>query len=90
MKKYEAGWGFQTLQHCVRAAYTFSEEEIVYAVRTQLTWTHLRSLMSLEDELKRSFYMELPDKKLLAEKLQRAIAIAREHHLEKQKRCKQA
>jgi len=28
-------------------------------VRTQLTWTHLRSLMSIEDELKRTFYIEM-------------------------------
>lgn len=57
--KYGNGWGFQKLQHCVRAAYTFSEEEIVYAVRRQLSWTHLRSLMSVEDELARKFYMEM-------------------------------
>src|SRR5690606_19317445 len=44
---------------CVRAAYTFTEDEIVYAVRTQLTWTHLRSLMSIDDEIKRKFYMEM-------------------------------
>jgi hypothetical protein len=54
--KYGRGWSFQTLQHCVRAAYTFSEDEIAYAVRTQLTWTHLRSLMSIDDKLKRAFY----------------------------------
>ena len=28
------------------------------------------------------YYTQLPDKKILAEKLQRAIAIAREHYLE--------
>ena len=53
------GWGFYKLQHCVRAAYTFTQDEIVYAVRTQLTWTHLRSLMSIDDQLKRSFYIEM-------------------------------
>jgi predicted nuclease of restriction endonuclease-like (RecB) superfamily len=58
-EKYGKGWGFYKLQHCVRCAYTFSEDEIMYAVRTQLTWTHLRSLMSIDDELKRSFYMEI-------------------------------
>ena len=58
-EKYGKGWGFYKLQHCVRCAYTFSEDEIMYAVRTQLTWTHLRSLMSIDDELKRSFYMEV-------------------------------
>jgi predicted nuclease of restriction endonuclease-like (RecB) superfamily len=58
-ERYGKGWSIYKLQHCVRSAYTFSEEEIVYAVRTQLTWTHLRSLMGLEDELKRKFYLEM-------------------------------
>ena len=35
-EKYGSGWGYNKLQHCVRAAYTFSEEEIMYATRTQL------------------------------------------------------
>jgi predicted nuclease of restriction endonuclease-like (RecB) superfamily len=58
-EKYGKGWSLYKLQHCVRSAYIFSEEHILYAVRTQLTWTHLRSLMSLDDELKRTFYMEM-------------------------------
>lgn len=41
------------------AAYTFSEEEIMYAVRTQLSWTHLRSLMSVSNALARQVYMEM-------------------------------
>ena len=57
--KYGNGWSDRTLVHCIRAAYTFSEEEIVYAVRKQFTWTHLRSLMFVEDPLKRQFYMEM-------------------------------
>lgn len=59
IQRYGNGWGFQKLQHCVRAAYTFSEDEIMYAVRTQLSWTHLRSLMAVENELARQFYMEM-------------------------------
>jgi predicted nuclease of restriction endonuclease-like (RecB) superfamily len=59
VEKFGKGWSIYKLQHCVRAAYIFSEDEILYAVRTQLTWTHLRSLMSIDDELKRSFYMEM-------------------------------
>lgn len=58
-EKYGNGWSFYKLQHCVRAAYIFSEEEIMYALRTQLTWTHLRSLMGVKDELARSFYIEM-------------------------------
>lgn len=58
-ERYGKGWGYSTLQHCVRAAYTFTEEEIVYAVRTQFTWTHLRSIMSISDPLARQFYMQM-------------------------------
>jgi hypothetical protein len=58
-ERYGKGWSIFKLQHCVRAAYTFTEDEIVYAVRTQLTWTHLRTLMSIDDTLKRSFYIDL-------------------------------
>lgn len=32
-------------------------EEIMYAVRAQLNWTYLRSLMAVENELTRQFYM---------------------------------
>ena len=58
-ERYGKGWSFYKLQHCVRSAYTFSEEQIVYALRTQLTWTHLRTLMSIDDQLKRDFYIEM-------------------------------
>ncbi len=57
--RYGKGWGYEKLKHCIRAAYVFSEDEIRYATRTQLTWTHLRSLMGVTDELGRSFYMEM-------------------------------
>jgi predicted nuclease of restriction endonuclease-like (RecB) superfamily len=59
MQQFGKGWSIYKLQHCVRAAYTFAEDEIMYAVRTQLTWTHIRSLMSIDDKLKREFYMEM-------------------------------
>lgn len=56
---YGTGWGIGKLKNCARAAYLFSEEQIRYAVRIQLTWTHIRSLMGVKDELARSFYMEM-------------------------------
>lgn len=58
-ERYGSGWSDRSLLHCIRAAYTFSEDEIVYAVRTQFTWTHIRSLMFIEYPLKRQFYMEM-------------------------------
>ena len=56
---YGSGWSDRSLLHCIRAAYTFTEDEIVYAVRRQFSWTHIRSLMFIEDPLKRQFYMEM-------------------------------
>jgi len=58
-ERYGKGWSDRKLLHCIRAASIFSEDEIVYAMRIQLSWTHLRSIMFLENELKRSFYMEM-------------------------------
>ncbi|GHU96939.1 DUF1016 domain-containing protein [Bacteroidia bacterium] len=57
--RYGRGWSDRQLLHCLRSAYTFSEGEIVSAVQRQFTWTHLKSLMYIGDELKRSFYMEM-------------------------------
>ena len=59
-EKYGNGWSDRSLLHCIRAAYTFTEEEIVYAVRRQFTWTHLRSLMFVENPLARQFYIGWP------------------------------
>lgn len=58
-ERYGAGWSASKLKHCVRSAYLFTEDEIGYAARSQLSWTHLRSLMSLNDALERQFYMEM-------------------------------
>ncbi len=57
--KYGSGWGYGSLKHCLRCAEIFSLDEIGYAMRIQFSWTHIRSLMSIEDPLKRQFYMEM-------------------------------
>lgn len=56
---YGKGWSKRHLWHCVRVADTFPEDEIVNALSAQLSWTHLRTLAAIEDELKRVFYTEL-------------------------------
>jgi len=57
--KYGKGWEEKTLRHCLRTAETMSEELIVSAVRRQLGWTHLKSIVYLKDDLQRQFYMEM-------------------------------
>lgn len=55
------GRGFSTknLRHMLRFAEVFKGEEIVYALSRQLSWTHLRSLIYIDDPLKREFYLEM-------------------------------
>ena len=79
-ERYGNGWGEKKLRHCIRSAYTFSEEEIVYATRTQLTWTHLRSLMFIDDPLERQFYAQMCssehwDTRTLDEKIEKQLYI---------------
>lgn len=59
MNRYGSGWSEKKLRHCIRSAETFSEEEIMYATRTQLNWTHLRTLMGIKDPFERQFYMQM-------------------------------
>lgn len=57
----EFGRGFseKSLRHMVRFAETFPDERIVSALRRQLAWTHFKSIIYLDDELKRDFYAEM-------------------------------
>ncbi|KWT87450.1 MULTISPECIES: PDDEXK nuclease domain-containing protein [unclassified Variovorax] len=53
------GWGEKQLRHCLRVAETFPDERTVSALRGQLSWTHIKTLMYLDDATKRDFYIEL-------------------------------
>ncbi len=56
---YGRGWGDKQLRHCLRFAESFPDQEIVSALRRQLSWTHIKSLIYIEDPLKREFYGEM-------------------------------
>ena len=56
---YGRGWSEQQLRHCLRLAETFPDEAILSALRRELSWTHIKTLMYLEDPLKRDFYTEV-------------------------------
>ncbi|GAA3915950.1 PDDEXK nuclease domain-containing protein [Litoribacillus peritrichatus] len=53
------GWSQKQLHHCLRFAETFPDEQIVSAVRRQLSWTHLKSLIYIDEALKREFYIRM-------------------------------
>ena len=54
-KQYGNGWGEKHLRHCLRFAETFPDVKIVSALRRQLTWTHIKAVLYIEDGLKGSF-----------------------------------
>jgi predicted nuclease of restriction endonuclease-like (RecB) superfamily len=56
---YGSGWSKRQLHYCLRTAEIFPEIEIVNALRAQLSWTHLRFIIPIEDKLKREFYIEI-------------------------------
>ncbi len=57
----EFGDGFseKNLRHIVRFAESFEDPEIVSALRRQLSWTHFKRLIYMDDDLKRDFYAEM-------------------------------
>ena len=57
--QYGKGWGEKQLRQCMQFANVFQDEQIVYALRIQLTWTHIRTIIYMEDPLKRDFYIEM-------------------------------
>ena len=56
---YGSGWSEKQLRQCMQFAAVFEDEQIVYALSRQLSWTHFRSIIYMEDPLKREFYIEM-------------------------------
>ncbi|MCF0043320.1 PDDEXK nuclease domain-containing protein [Dyadobacter fanqingshengii] len=59
VSEYGSGWSEKLIRHCMHFASVFPDSSIVSALRRQLSWTHLKSLMYIEDQLKREFYIEI-------------------------------
>jgi predicted nuclease of restriction endonuclease-like (RecB) superfamily len=58
-EEYGRGFDRRNLHYMVRFADVFPDEQIVNALRSQLSWTHFRELLSIDDPLKREFYAEM-------------------------------
>ena len=57
--EFGRGFSVKSLRHMLRFAEAFPDEQIVSALRRQLGWTHFKSIIYLDDELKRDFYAEM-------------------------------
>ncbi len=57
--RYGRGWSTKQLHHCLRFAETIPDPEIVSALQRQLSWSHIKALIYVDDGLKREFYRQL-------------------------------
>lgn len=58
-QEYGNGWGEKQLRQCMQFAEVFGDEQIVYTVCRELSWSHLRLIMYMNDPLKREFYIQM-------------------------------
>jgi len=57
--EFGSGWSEKQLRHCLRVAETFPDDTIFSALGRELSWTHIKTLIYIDDELKRNFYVEI-------------------------------
>jgi predicted nuclease of restriction endonuclease-like (RecB) superfamily len=57
--EYGRGWSPKQIAFCVRFAEVYPDISILYTLCTKLTWSHIRLIIPIEDELKRDFYIEI-------------------------------
>lgn len=53
------GWGEKQLRRMMQFAAVFPEKGIVATLSRQLTWSHVKELLPIEDPLKREFYIQM-------------------------------
>ena len=53
------GWSERQLRYCARVAEVFPAAEILHTLCSELSWSHLRLLIQIDDPLKRDFYIEI-------------------------------
>lgn len=58
-EEFGGGWGTRQLMYCIKMAEVFPDVQIVHTLCSQFSWSHFRIFFSIENELKRTFYMEM-------------------------------
>lgn len=56
---YGRGWSKRNLAYMVRFAEVFSNQKILQALCAKLSWSHFKSIIYMDDSLKRDFYAEM-------------------------------
>lgn len=58
-QQFGPGWSEKQIRHCLRIVETFPDESILSTLWRQLSWSHFKELMYIDDQLKREFYVEI-------------------------------
>ncbi len=58
-QEFGRGYSRRNLFNMIKFSEVFPDSEIVHALSTQLSWTHFRQIIPLNDPLKRDFYAEM-------------------------------
>ncbi len=58
-QEYGKGWSKRNLDYMLRFAETYTDSSIVQTLCAQLSWSHLKKIIYIDDELKRDFYIQL-------------------------------
>jgi predicted nuclease of restriction endonuclease-like (RecB) superfamily len=56
---YGRGWSKQQLWNCLYTVETFPDLQIVSTLSGELSWSHLKELIYVKDELRREFYLQM-------------------------------
>jgi hypothetical protein len=58
-REYGSGWGERQLRYCVRVAEAFPDEEILNPLCSELSWSHLRTLMVPRETLQAKLHQSI-------------------------------
>ena len=58
-EQYGRGWSEKQLRHCLYFVEIFPDYKIVSTLWRELTWSHIKELIYIDDKLKRDFYIEI-------------------------------
>ncbi len=56
-KEYGKGYTKRNLENMIRFSKIFNDFEIMHSLSAQLTWTHFKTIIYIDDTLKREFYI---------------------------------
>ena len=57
--EYGRGWSERQLRYCLKIVEIFPSREILHTLCAELTWSHIKVLLTVDNELRRNFYIEM-------------------------------